>query len=231
MNPANIKFWEKFLNKRVYLQKNKLIDAIEFLSTHPETPRHICKKLARHFICDEPTEEMTAPMIKAWEETNGDPPSVYKALIRVVYEHTGREKKFLNPETWLLQCIKMSGANWPPSVDDMSYDFKTEPSEKSRQPEWLMTDMGHNLISPSQPNGWPDTEDEWLSPELLIRRLAVADRIEYPLKHIYEQIVEKNFDDPKAVLDLLRKAKDIDFYSNPRRQAGVLFSTERMLKV
>ena len=229
--PGKHKVLGKVFKQKGISSKNKLIDAIEFLCAHPETPRHICKKLVRHFVCDEPTEEMTAPMIKAWEETDGDLPSVYKALIKVVYEHTGREKKFLNPETWLLQCVKMSGANWPPSVDEMSYDFKSEPSEKSRQPEWLMDDMGHNLITPSQPNGWPDTEAEWLSPELLIRRLAVADRIQYPLKHIYEEIVEKNFDDPKAILDLLYKAKNIDFYSNPRRQAGVLFSTERMLKV
>jgi len=91
--------------------------------------------------------------------------------------------------------------------------------------------MGHNLITPSQPNGWPDTEAEWLSPELLIRRLAVADRLQYPLTPIYEGIVKKNFDKAEAVLDLLQKARNIDFYSNPRRQAGVLFSSERMLKV
>ena len=94
-----------------------------------------------------------------------------------------------------------------------------------------MNDMGHNLISPAQPNGWPDTEAEWLSPELLIRRLAVADRIQYPLTPIYETITKRNFDQPEVLLDLLQKAKNIDFYSNPRRQAGVLFSTERMLKV
>ena len=52
---------------------------------------------------------MIAPLIKAWEETDGDLPAVYKALIRVVYDHTGTHKKFLNPETWLLQCADIRG--------------------------------------------------------------------------------------------------------------------------
>ena len=211
--------------------KNKLIDAIEFLCAHPETPKHICKKLVRHFVCDEPSDEMVAPLLTAWNQTKGDLPSVYKELIKVVYEQTGKNTKFLNPETWLLQCVRMSGADWPPSPEDMAYDFASKPPKKSRQPEWLMNEMGHNLITPSQPNGWPDTEAEWLSPELLIRRLAVADRLKYPLTPIYEGIVKKNFDNEQAVLDLLQKARNIDFYSNARRQAGVLFSSERMLKV
>ena len=214
-----------------FSSENKLIDAIEFLCAHPETPKFICKKLVKHFVCDEPTEEMVNPLEEAWIKTNGNLPAVYKELIKVVYQETGRQKKFLSPETWLLQCVRMSGANWPPSVEDMKYDFKSKPSKKARQAEWLMNDMGHNLISPAQPNGWPDTEAEWLSPELLIRRLAVADRIQYPLTPIYETITKRNFDQPEVLLDLLQKAKNIDFYSNPRRQAGVLFSTERMLKV
>ena len=229
--PGDHKLLGQTFKQKGITSANKLLDAISFLCDHPETPKHICKKLVTHFVCDEPTDEMVAPLISAWQDTNGDLPSVYKALIKVVYEQTGSETKFLNPETWLMQCVKMSGANWPPSVEDMAYDFTAKPRKKSLQPVWLMDEMGHNLIRPSQPNGWPDTQAEWLSPELLIRRLAVSERMNYPIMPIYEALVKKNFDAPDMLLDVLQKARNIDFYSNAKRQAGILFATERVLKV
>lgn len=187
----------KGYKQRGLSSKNKLMDCIEDLCAHPATRRHISWKLVRHFVTDEPTEEMIAPLIKAWEETDGDLPSVHKALVQVVYDHTGTHKKFLNPETWFLQCIRISGANWPPTPEMMEYDFKSKPGKWARQPRILMKELGHNLLAPSQPNGWPDTMDEWLSPELLIRRLAlsrmIVERRQISPSVDYTKIVYKNF--------------------------------------
>ena len=108
-------------------------------------------------------------------------------MIRVVYEHMGTHRKFLNPEVWFLQSVKVTV---PPDTDtdQMAYDFKKAHGKPNR-PKSIMYGLGHHPYRPSQPNGWPDTEAEWLSPELLIRRLAMArrisrDSIKVPVMHI-----------------------------------------------
>ena len=233
--PGDHKVLGKRFKQRGLSPKSKLIDCIEYLCAHPETPKFICRKLVRHFVCDEPTDAMVQPLIDAWHETKGDLPTVYKALIKVVYDNTGVEKKFLNPETWLLQCVRIAGLNWPPSPEIMEYDFKSKPRREARQPDFYMRELGHDLLAPSQPNGWPETEAEWMSPELLIRRLSFAANFANDNKigkfFDYAKAAEKNFDDTENVRKYLKKAKDIDFYSNPKRIGQALFSSEWMLKV
>ena len=200
--PGDHKVLGKRFKQRGLSPKSKLIDCIEYLCAHPETPKFICRKLVRHFVCDEPTDAMVQPLIDAWQETKGDLPTVYKALIKVVYDNTGVEKKFLNPETWLLQCVRLGGLNWPPSPDVMDYDFKSKPRNEARQPGFYMRELGHDLLAPSQPNGWPETEAEWMSPELLIRRLTFASKFSNDIKigkfTNYFKAAEKNFDDMKS---------------------------------
>ena len=71
--------------------------------------------------------------------------------------------------------------------------------------------MGHPIYRAKQPNGYTDLEDEWLSPELIIRRLAVARR--FPemsnSKLIYdneffEKVIISNFDEPSKLLNLMQ---------------------------
>ena len=214
--------------------KTKLLDCIEDLCAHPSARRFISWKLVRHFVTDEPTDEMTAPLIKAWEETDGDLRAVYKALIRVVYDHTGTHKKFLNPETWLLQCVRISGANWPPTPEMMAYDFKSKPGRWARRPGSIMREMGHDLLAPSQPNGWPDTMDEWLSPELLIRRLAAAHELirqkEVAPLIDYKFVVVKNFDAVDEMTPMLEESGSKNFLFS-KRVGQNLFASEWMMFV
>lgn len=232
--PGNHKVLGKSYKQRGITPKNKLLDCIEDLCANPHARRFISWKLVRHFVTDEPTDEMTAPLIKAWEESDGNLQAVYRALIRVVHEHTATHKKFLSPETWLLQCVRISGAQWPPTPEMMAYDFKTKPSFWARQPMILMREMGHNLLAPAQPNGWPDTSAEWLSPELLIRRLAAArmltNKREIAPRINYEEVLRKNFDTQDDILPLLR---DSSFNGSLTSQSAGqnLFASEWMMIV
>ena len=214
--------------------KSKLTDVIEDLCAHPSCAEFVSTKLVRHFVTDDVTPEMVQPVIDAWTKSDGDLPTVYKALIRVVYEHTGTHRKFLNPEVWFLQSVKVTGASWPPTPDQMAYDFKQRPTGKPNRPKSIMYGLGHHPYRPSQPNGWPDTEAEWLSPELLIRRLAMArrisrDSIKVPVMHIS---IPKNFDNANEVSAYMKKIKEANnrFYDSPS-DAQFLLPSEWMLKV
>ena len=97
-----------------------------------------------------------------------------------------------------------------------------------------MYNLGHHPYKPSQPNGWPDSEAEWLSLELLIRRLAMARRMakDWIHREVLPRTVPKNFDNEVEVFDYLKKIRDTktDFYSQPG-VAHYLLSSEWMLKV
>ena len=62
-----------------------------------------------------------------------------------------------------------------------------------------------------QPNGLPDHSEEWISPELLIRRLVYANlshsfsKMENNNNEYYENIVQKNFDNPGKIMRYLDK--------------------------
>ena len=215
--------------------KSKLIDVIEDLCAHPSCAEFVSTKLVRHFVCDDVTPEMVAPVIKAWKDTDGYLPAVHKALIRVVYAHTGTHRKFLNPEVWLLQCAKLGEAPWPPTPEEMTYDFKSKPRGRLNRPRSVMWEMGHHPFRPAQPNGWPDTEAEWLSPELLIRRLAVAREISKRTRHdpAYRETIARNFDSDGDLVEYLRRCKGTPSHDyDPARSDGVyLFPSEWMLKV
>ena len=128
----------------------------------------------------------------------------------MVYAHTGTHRKFLNPEVWFLQSVKMTDAPWPPGPDKMEYDFKDRPNKIQRRPRGLMYEIGHPVYRPKQPNGWPDTEPEWLSPELLIRRLAVAKRIAREFMAIgkLEGSIANNFDNAEEIVTYLKNCRN-----------------------
>ena len=180
---------------------NKLMDAIEDLCAHPQCRQFIATKLCRHFICDDPTEAMTAPIVAAWEQTDGHLPAVHKALLQVAWGHTGVEKKFHNPEVWLLQMIKMGGISWPPTPKTMTYSFKNKPRHNQTQPEKTMREIGLSPYRPQQPNGYSDMSSDWLSPELLIRRLAFASESggRLPKDIDFDALIDRNFDNADEV--------------------------------
>ncbi|HVJ01469.1 MAG TPA: DUF1800 domain-containing protein, partial [Sphingomonas sp.] len=54
---------------------------LDMLATHPATARHIATKLARHFGGDDPPAPLVARLEKAFLASDGDLPSVYRALV------------------------------------------------------------------------------------------------------------------------------------------------------
>ena len=191
----------KSYKQRGINSSNKLMDAIEHLCAHPQCRQFIATKLCRHFICDEPTDAMTAPIIAAWEQTDGDMPAIHKALLQVAWDYTGVEKKFQNPEVWFLQMVKMGGVAWPPSPKSMVYSFKNKPRREQRRPERTLREIGLSPYRAPQPNGFSDMSSDWLSPELLIRRLAFASESGGKLRRDidFDALIDRNFDNADEI--------------------------------
>src|SRR6056300_825518 len=222
------------LGKTYKKGRKSLKIVIKDLVNHPSCREFIATKLCRYLITDHPTKEMIAPIIKAWEKSDGHLPEVHKAAIKVAFEYNNKYQKFQNPENWWLQTINMSGASYAYPTPERKMDkfiLGNLVSEELRQPDWMLEDLGYHPYLAQQPNGYSDISTDWLSTELIIRRLMYAKEAfhQYKIKDqiddtIHEKIIRSNFDNPDKILKIVAKAK-----SNEEKHM-ILFNLPEVLK-
>tara|TARA_B100000131_G_C18116393_1_gene611444 strand:- start:977 stop:2419 length:1443 start_codon:yes stop_codon:yes gene_type:complete len=220
LETANVKFQRKyhepgkkiFWGKKFPKGKKGLPAAIKFLANHPSCREFIAYKLCRYLVTDYPTKDMVDPIVKAWEKNDGYLPEVHKAAIEVAFNFNDKYKKFQNPENWWLQMGRMTDAKWPPpddKFDNFILGYGLDPYQA--KPHSFMRDMGHHPYLSRQPNGYSDLAEDWMSPELIIRRLLYS-RVGYiNLKsdnknnEFFEKVVTNNFDNPDKIIKLLNQ--------------------------
>lgn len=147
-------------------QDSKLEDLVSDLARHPATARHLARKLCIYFIDDEPPAQAVAHVEKAFIRSQGDLPSVHRAVIEMCWTHIATTRKFSSPETWLLQTFTLTGLDLPRAIplDDRG-GIKTH---------YLLGDLGQPIPRCPQPNGWPIRSADWISKEQLDRRVRYA---------------------------------------------------------
>ena len=201
------------LGKEYKKGKKALAVVIKDLVNHPNCRDFVAERLCRFLITDEPTKEMKQPIIDAFKKSDGFIPEIHKAAIKVAFEYNDKYKKFQTPENWLIQVAKIADLNWPPSPDLMDkYELGQRPFDSQREPEWLLQNIGHHPYRAKQPNGWSDHSADWISPELLIRRLVYA-KASYNFAKMennknaeyYVNMVENNFDNPSKIMKYLNQ--------------------------
>ena len=208
------------LGKEYKAGKKALEAVIKDLVKHPSCKEFIAIKLCRYLITDNPTKEMTDPIVKAWEKSDGFLPEVHKAALKVAFEYNDKHQKFQNPENWWLQMINMSGATYAHPVPEYEMDkfvFGYDMSENMKFTDWLLEDLGCNPYASKQPNGYSDISTDWMSTELIIRRLLYAKKAFYKYNVTdlndydrHEKIVRNNYDKPDEILKILSKAKTLE---------------------
>ena len=104
-------------------------------------------------------------------------------------------------------------------------------SEELREPDWMLEDLGYHPYLSQQPNGYSDFSSDWMSTELIIRRLLHAKKafhhyiiLDQYDDTIHEKIVRTKFDNPDKILKILSKAK-----SNEEKHM-ILFNLPEVLR-
>ena len=207
---------KKVLGKEYKRGKKTLAIVIKDLVNHPNCRDFVAERLCRYLITDEPTKEMKQPIIDAFERSDGFLPEIHKAAIKVAFDYNDKFKKFQTPENWFIQVAKLGDLEWPPSPETMdTYELGITPTRKQRSPERLLRNIGQHPYRAKQPNGWSDHSDDWISPELLIRRLVYAklshsfSKMKNNNENYYQNIVEKNFDNPDKIMKYLNQKSRI----------------------
>jgi uncharacterized protein (DUF1800 family) len=144
----------------------KLKDLVDDLAAHPATARHICSKLAAAFLADEPPPAAVQRLTDVFTRTRGDLPSLHKTVVQEVARAGSSARKFQNPETWFWTLFRVSGV--PLQVVPPQRELRGE------RPHDILWELGQPVHNCPQPNGWPLHSREWISREMLDRRLRYA---------------------------------------------------------
>ena len=132
--------------------------ALQDLSVHPRTARHLATKLARHFIADDPPPAAVERITRAFLGSQGDLPTTYRALLAA-------------PESWGPTSLKFkTPADYVYSV----YRALALPVPEERRGLAPFELLGQRSFQPGSPAGWPDTSADWDGSSALLKRIEWA---------------------------------------------------------
>ena len=134
--------------------------ALDVLAQHPSTARHISYKLVQYFVQDKPPAALVERLARTFTESRGDIRAVLRSLFASA-EFMAPEavaSKFKTPYQFVLSAVRASGAR----VDNVA------PLAAA------MEQLGMALYGCPTPDGYKNTQQAWLNPEALSRRIAFA---------------------------------------------------------
>ena len=129
------------------------------LAMRRETARHVCTKLARHFIADDPPGAVVERMTRAWLDSKSSLASVYRVLIESSEAWERPLAKFKTPADYIYSSYRALGI----------------PLREPRRSLQAFESLGQRSLMPGSPAGWPDTSPDWDGSSALLKRIAWAD--------------------------------------------------------
>jgi uncharacterized protein (DUF1800 family) len=135
-------------------------EALDILARHPATAHHISYKLAQYFVADNPPESLVDKLAKRFLETDGD--------IRAVLNTLFHSNEFLDP--------KYYNAKFKTPYQYVISAFRATDSEIKdvRLVRARLRQMGMGIYDCQFPDGYKNTEQAWLNPDAMLRRIDFA---------------------------------------------------------
>lgn len=138
--------------------KEQGLAVLEDIARHPSTARFIARKLARHFVADNPPSVLVARLEQDFRKTGGDLASLARALVTSEEAWKAPQAKLRTPYEFLIATLRATG------------------EKPDRVPQLLnaLNLMGQQLWNPPGPNGHPDDEASLIAPKAIKTRLEFA---------------------------------------------------------
>lgn len=137
---------------------------LDDLATHPQTAAFICRKLARHFCADVPPDQLVEAMTARFRDTGGDLTQVYAVMVGHGEARATFGQKVRQPLDLMVAGLRSLGV---PGEVVMSMKLGHYRRVLLRP----LAAMGQSINGAPQPEGWPEEEDAWLTPQRLAARI------------------------------------------------------------
>ncbi|MEL6470449.1 MAG: DUF1800 domain-containing protein [Cyanobacteria bacterium J06623_4] len=158
--------------------------ALDLLSEHPATARHISYKLAQYFVADDPPPSLVDRLARRFTETQGNIRDVLSTLFSQdeFWDMAHYQRKFKTPHQYVLSMARAIGL--------------TNPEEDQLKPlGGAMRQLNMPLYNCRMPDGYAQVESAWLSPDSMLRRVSLAISYVNQRKHLIPE--------PDALLETL----------------------------
>lgn len=150
------------LGQRVPEGASGLDAVLSLLVAHPATAQFVALKLARHFVADDPPEDLVQALAHRFSSTRGDLAAVYDALLEAPQTWQPAPRKLKTPAEFVISTYRLLGLGAGPL---------------ERTPDAGIGALGQRLQAAPSPAGWPDREDDWLGPDAVWKRVEWATRV------------------------------------------------------
>ena len=161
---------ETVLGKSYGGGKPRLADihaALHDIALHPDTARHIAWKLAVHFVSDTPDPALVDALTRRYVETGGDLMQVYAALL----DHPAAWDRPLRNVKPPFDFVASACRALAPPPDHLA---TLDPQHLNRHFLKPLALMGQVWQKPPGPDGWPEEDTTWITPQGLSARLRWA---------------------------------------------------------
>lgn len=151
---------QSILGRRFAGGENAIEDFLHFLAAHPDTAHHLAYEMTQYLVADNPSAKLVKHMQARYLSTEGN----LRAMMEAMIEHpdftaaAARRDKFRTPYRYVLAVLRASGL----------------PLQNCRPLVGTLHQLGQPLYGCVTPNGWANTQDEWLSADALTARLNFA---------------------------------------------------------
>lgn len=149
------------------------VAAIRDLAHDPSTARNIARKLAAHFIADEPPKESVSRLQKTFIDTRGNLHALYEAIVSDPAAWGTQQRKMRAPVEFVTASMRLVG--WPRGFD------RERQERHARRLIASVRLMGEVPFDAPSPKGWPDDANSWSGSDGLL------DRIEWA-KHLSQEL-------------------------------------------
>lgn len=164
---------EAVLGRSYGAQKGRLRDihaALRDLAVRPETAIHLARKLAVHFIADEPDKALVADLAAAYRDSDGDLSTLYRALLEHPAAWEPKLRKVKQPWDFVVSSLRALGIG-AADLDALS------PRDLNKGIAEPMMAMGQPPFRAPGPDGWPEDAESWVTPATLAARIEWATAI------------------------------------------------------
>lgn len=144
-----------------------ILDAMEGLALHPDTARHLARKLAVHFIAPDPDPMLVETMAARYLAANGDLLAMVEGMLLHPAAWSPPARNVKLPFDYIASGLRALAV--PPEV------VAGASLQQVRQVvQFPMRVMGQTWQAPTGPDGWPEAAEEWITPQGMAGRISWA---------------------------------------------------------
>jgi uncharacterized protein (DUF1800 family) len=140
--------------------EREIEDALDLLARQPATAHHISYQLAQYFVADNPPPQLVNKLAQKFQQTNGDIRIVMQTLLSSpeFWDPKNEHTKYKSPFRYVMSALRATAAQ--PNKPDTILGF--------------LTQQGQPIYGCLTPDGYKNTQDAWMNPDALLRRINFA---------------------------------------------------------